>query len=58
MKRYAKAITAACGLAATLLAAGALDGTAEAIVSGLLAVATTAGVYQVKNQPAPVRDRI
>lgn len=51
MKRYAKAITAACGLAATLVAAGVLDDRAEAIVTALLAVATTAGVYQVRNEP-------
>lgn len=54
MKRYAKAITAACGLAATLLATGVLDGTAEAVVAGLLAAATTAGVYTVPNKPATV----
>ena len=52
MKHYAKAITGACGIAATLLAAGVLDGVAEAIVSGLLGVATAAGVYGVENKPA------
>lgn len=52
MKRYAKAITAACGVGATLLAAGVLDGVAEAIVAGLLGVATAAGVYGVPNEPA------
>jgi len=50
MKRYAKAITAVVGLAATLVSSGALDGRAEAIVSGLLAIATAAGVYGVKNE--------
>jgi len=47
--RAKKAVAAALGLGATLLAAGVLDGTAEAVVSGLLAVATTVGVYQAKN---------
>jgi len=49
IKRARKAAVASCGLGATLLAAGALDGTAEAVVSGLLAVATTLGVYRSKN---------
>lgn len=53
MKRVRKAVTAACGLAATLVAAGVLDDTAEAIVTGVIAVFTAVGVYQVKNVPAP-----
>jgi hypothetical protein len=52
MARFRKAIVAVVGLAATLVSSGALDGKAEAIVSGLLAIATAAGVYQVKNQPS------
>lgn len=51
VKRYNKAITAACGMAATLLAAGVFDGVVEAVVAGLLGVATAAGVYAVKNDP-------
>ena len=47
--RAKKAVVAGCGLAATLVAAGVLDDTAEAIVTSLLALATTAGVYQAKN---------
>lgn len=52
MKRVRKAITAAVGMAATLLAAGVFDGKTEAIVSGLLGVATAYGVYRVPNAPA------
>lgn len=52
VKRYSKAITAACGLAATLVAAGVLDDQAEAIVTGALALLTTLGVYSVPNKPA------
>jgi hypothetical protein len=52
MKRIRKALVAACGLAATLVAAGVLDDTTEAIVTGLLAVATAAGVYAVPNARA------
>lgn len=48
-----KALVAALGLAATLVSSGALDGKTEAIVSGLLALATAVGVYQVPNAPAP-----
>lgn len=54
VKRYAKAITAACGLAATLVAAGVLDDRTEAIVTGLLGIATAYGVYAVPNKPAVV----
>lgn len=49
IKRAKKAVTAALGLAATLVAAGVLDDTAEAVVTGILAVATTLGVYQARN---------
>jgi CBS-domain-containing membrane protein len=57
MARVRKAVTAACGLAATLVAAGVLDDTAEAIVTGALALATVLGVYAFPNSPAaqPVR---
>lgn len=51
LKRIRKAIAAALGLAATLVAAGVLDDRAEAIVTGILAVATAYGVYQVPNAP-------
>ena len=50
MKKIRKAIVAACGLAATLIAAGVLDDTAEAVVTGLLAVATATGVYVTPNE--------
>jgi hypothetical protein len=53
MKRYRKAIVAVLGLAATLVSAGVLDHTAEAIVDGILAAATALGVYAVPNEPAP-----
>lgn len=52
VKRIRKTIAAVLGLAATLLAAGALDGAAETIVTGLLAAATAAGVYTVPNERA------
>ena len=50
--RVRKLIVSVVGLAATLLAAGQLDGKAEAIVSGLVAIATAAGVYAAPNKPA------
>jgi hypothetical protein len=49
LARAKKTVIAACGLGATLVAAGVLDDTAEAVVTGLLAIATTAGVYQARN---------
>lgn len=52
-----KAVAAACGLAATLVSAGALDGKAEAIVSGLLAVATAYGVWAVPNKHVGLGER-
>jgi hypothetical protein len=58
LERTGKAVPAAGGPAAIPLPAGALDGTAEAIATGLLA-ATTLGVHQVpdatgaRNRPAP-----
>lgn len=52
MKRIRKAVVAVLGLAATLVAAGVLDDQMEAIVTGLLALATAAGVYSVPNEPA------
>ncbi len=51
MARIRKTIVAVLGLAATLVSAGVLDDQAETIVSGLLALATAAGVYGVKNEP-------
>jgi len=53
VKRYRKAITAVLGMAATLVAAGVLDDTAEAVVTGILGVATALGVYAVPNAPQP-----
>lgn len=53
MKRIRKAIVAVLGLAATLVAAGALDDQTEAIVTGILAAATAAGVYVVPNKAEP-----
>lgn len=52
VKRIRKAIAAALGLAATLVAAGMLDDRAETIVTGVLALATAAGVYAVPNERA------
>lgn len=53
MARIRKALVAILGLAATLVAAGVLDDNTEAIVTGILAVATAAGVYAVPNKVAP-----
>lgn len=47
-----KLVVAVLGHASTLLAVGALDGTAEVVVAGVLAVATAAGVWAVPNKPA------
>jgi hypothetical protein len=52
LARIRKTIAAALGLAATLAAAGLLDDTTEAVVTGALALLTTAGVYAVRNEPA------
>lgn len=49
LARIRKALVAAAGLAATLVAAGVLDDTTEAIVSGLLAVGTVLGVWATPN---------
>lgn len=53
VKRAKKAVVAACGLAATLVAAGILDHLLEAVVTGLLGVATTYGVYKAENAKTP-----
>jgi hypothetical protein len=51
--RYAaKALTAAAGFAAILLSSGQLDGRTEAIVSTVVALAATFGVYQIPNKRA------
>lgn len=47
--RARKFLVGAAGLAATLVAAGVLDDQTEAIVTGLLAVATAAGIYATPN---------
>ncbi len=52
MAKVRKTVVAALGLAATLVAAGVLDNQTEAIVTGLLAAATAAGVYATPNKPA------
>ena len=53
VKKIRKALVAALGMAATLVAAGVLDDQTEAIVTGILAVATAAGVYVVPNKAEP-----
>jgi hypothetical protein len=53
VNRIRKALVAAAGLAANLVAAGLLDDTTEAIVTGALAILTAAGVYVVRNDPEP-----
>lgn len=56
VQRIRKSLVAIFGLAATLVAAGVLDDTTEAIVTGVLAAATAAGVYVVPNaKPAATR---
>lgn len=52
MAKIRKFLVAVLGLAATLVAAGVLDDQTEAIVTGLLALATAAGVYAVPNERA------
>jgi putative intracellular protease/amidase len=52
MARVRKFVVAVCGMAATLVAAGVLDDTAETVVTGLLGIATALGVYVVPNGPA------
>lgn len=49
-RRARKAVTAACGMAATLAAAGVLDDQAETVVTALLGVATAYGVWRIPNQ--------
>lgn len=44
-----KALVAAAGVAALLASSGALDDTTEAIVNGLLALGTVAGVWAIPN---------
>lgn len=52
VQRALKAVVGAVGLAAVLLSSGQLDGRTEAVVSGLVAVATAFGIYQVPNARA------
>lgn len=47
-----KLLVGVVGLAAVLLSSGQLDGRTEAVVSGLVAVATAFGIYQVPNARA------
>jgi hypothetical protein len=49
VQRARKFLIGAVGLGAVLLSSGQLDGRTEAIVSGLVAVATALGIYQVPN---------
>lgn len=51
-KRAKKTVVGALGLGALLVSSGVLDDQAEAIVSGVIAVATALGIYQAKNVPA------
>lgn len=51
VKRARKAIIGALGLGALLVSSGVLDDKTEAIVSGVIAVATALGIYQVRNEP-------
>jgi tRNA C32,U32 (ribose-2'-O)-methylase TrmJ len=55
LKRAKKAVAAAAGTAALLVSAGVLDDQAEAIANVIIALATVAGVYQLKNEPVPGR---
>jgi ABC-type transporter Mla maintaining outer membrane lipid asymmetry permease subunit MlaE len=55
MARIRKALAAAAGLAATVVAAGLLDDTTEAVVTSALAALTVVGVYAVPNEPATTR---
>lgn len=52
LQRARKFLVGVVGLAAVLLSSGQLDGRTEAVVSGLVAVATALGIYQVRNVPA------
>ena len=55
LKNAKKALAAAAGTAALLVSAGLLDDQAEAIANVVIALATVAGVYQLKNEPVPGR---
>lgn len=49
LQQIKKLLVYLAGGAAILLSSGQLDGRTEAIVSGLVFLATGAGIYQVKN---------
>lgn len=49
VQKYSKLIVAVLGVLAMLLSQGLLAGSAAAVVSAILAVATALGVYQVPN---------
>jgi hypothetical protein len=51
--RIRKALISAAGLAFVLVSSGALDGTTEAVVSGILAAGTAFGVWAVPNARRP-----
>ncbi|MCZ2837128.1 hypothetical protein [Modestobacter sp. VKM Ac-2985] len=53
LARVRKAIVAGLGFGATLVAAGVLDDQTEAIVTGVLALATVLGIYRVPNEQKP-----
>lgn len=58
LKEYSKLVVAVLGVLGMLLSQGFLTGDAATIVSAILAVATSLGVYQARNQvyptPSPV----
>jgi hypothetical protein len=49
VQRARKFLVSACGVAAMVVSTGVLEENAEIWVNALLAVATAAGVYSVKN---------
>ncbi len=52
--RIRKLVVYICGAAGMLVTAGVFDDRTEAIVMGLLAAATGAGIYKARNAPAAV----
>jgi hypothetical protein len=52
VSKYKKAIAAACGVAAMVVATGVLGEQEEVWVNAALGIATALGVYAVPNRPA------
>jgi hypothetical protein len=50
-----KLLVYVAGVVAQLLAFGVLDGDAQKVAFGVLAVLTGLGIYQAKNEPIPGR---